>query len=60
MQDKKPVTIDEMIAAVNLEILRLGYRQSALSRHGKQLREFSEYCEEHDIQYYEVGTGLQY
>lgn len=54
------VSISQMIDAAHLELLRLGYKCSTLSRHNKELREFSDYCEENMIQQYDSETGIVY
>jgi len=50
----------QLVDAAYMEMLRLDYKSSALSRHGKELREFSLYCAEKGIQYYEGRTGVTY
>ena len=58
--ENNQTSIGEMMAAAHLEIIRLGYKSSAISRHSKELREFQEYCDGNRIEYYYVGTGIQY
>lgn len=54
------ITVGQMIDAAHLELLRLDYKHSALERHGKELREFSDYCEKNMIQIYTAETGIEY
>lgn len=60
LADTNPVTIMKLVDAAHLELLRLGYKYSTLSRHNKELREFSDYCEENMIQWYDAETGIAY
>jgi len=60
MSAENQVTIGQMIDAAHLELLRLDYKRSALIRHNKELREFTDYCEENMIQQYDVETGITY
>lgn len=60
LSDNREIAIEAMLDAAHLEILRLDYKKSALSRHSKELQEFAEYCESREIQYYEAKTGIEY
>ena len=42
------------------EIIRFGYKRSAVDRHTKVLREFAEYCENNRICNYDQHTGISY
>lgn len=60
MFTENQVTTGQMIDAAHLELLRLSYKYSTLSRHNKELREFSDYCEENMIQQYDSETEIVY
>jgi len=60
MSRKNMITITELVDMAHLEIFRLGYQESATGRHSKQFREFSSYCEDHGITYYQEETGRAY
>lgn len=60
MDQENLMTVTELVDLAHLEILRLEYGRSAASRHSKQLREFSVYCEERRIIHYRQETGPGY
>lgn len=60
MQNKKTVLVDELLNAAHMELIRLGYKKSALSRHSKELCDFANYCKNNAIEAYGSDTGQQY
>ena len=44
MHSKKTVLIVDLMNAANMELIRLDFRSSALSRHDKEFRRFCNYC----------------
>lgn len=60
MHSKKTVLIVDLMNAANMELIRLDFRSSALSRHDKEFRRFCNYCTENGIQTYDAGTGPRY
>jgi site-specific recombinase XerD len=60
MDKENLITVTDMTDKAYLEILRLGYKKSASSRHSKELREFSVYCEKSAIIHYGQNTGTSY
>lgn len=60
MPDRKSVPIAELMDAANMELIRLDFKSSALSRHSKEFRNFSNYCRENEIYAYDSKTGPQY
>lgn len=60
MHDSKAVSIAELMDAANMELIRLDFKSSTLSRHGKEFRRFSNYCRENEIYAYDAETGMQY
>lgn len=60
MHSKKTVLIVDLMNAANMELIRLDFRSSALSRHDKEFRRFCNYCTENGIQTYDTETGPQY
>lgn len=60
MHSKKTVLIVDLMNAANMELIRLDFRSSALSRHDKEFRRFCNYCTENGIQTYDVETGPRY
>lgn len=60
MQNKKTVLVDELLNAAHMELIRLGYKKSALSRHNKELCDFANYCKNNAIEAYGSDTGRQY
>lgn len=46
MHSKKTVLIVDLMNAANMELIRLDFRSSALSRHDKEFRRFCNYCTE--------------
>ena len=60
MHDKKMVSITELLDAANMELIRLDFQSSTLSRHSKEFGDFTGYCRESEICTYDEETGLQY
>lgn len=60
MLDKKEIPIAELMDAANMELIRLDFKSSTLSRHNKEFRNFSNYCRENEIYSYDAETGPQY
>ena len=60
MHSKKTVLIVDLMNAANMELIRLDFRSSALSRHDKEFRRFCNYCTENGIQAYDGETGPRY
>ena len=60
MHSKKTVLIVDLMNAANMELIRLDFRSSALSRHDKEFRRFCNYCTENGIQTYDAETGPRY
>lgn len=60
MDTPKNVTISDLVDAANLELLRMDYGDKAIDQHSRQFREFSEFCERNEVQYYEPGIGAVY
>lgn len=60
MHTKNPITVAEIVNSAHNEILRLGYHHSTASRHSKQLRDFSSYCEKKSITFYDERTSQSY
>ena len=60
MHDKKSVPIAELMDAAKMELIRLDFKSSTLSRHSKEFRSFSNYCRENEITAYDTETGPQY
>lgn len=60
MLDRKVVPIAELMDAANMELIRLDFRSSALSRHSKEFRNFLVYCSENEIYTYDSKTGPKY
>lgn len=60
MEQSKEVSVTGLINMAHYEIIRLGYKHSAVDRHTKELREFAEYCEKNKICYYDWHTGISY
>lgn len=60
MHSKKTVLIVDLMNAANMELIRLDFRSSALSRHDKEFRRFCNYCTENGIQAYDAETGPRY
>lgn len=60
MLDRKSVPISELMDAANMELIRLDFKSSTLSRHNKEFRNFSDYCRENELYTYDAETGSQY
>lgn len=60
MEQLKEVSATGLINMAYYEIIRLGYKRSAVDRHTKVLREFAEYCENNRICNYDQHTGTSY
>ena len=60
MHSRKTVLIVDLMNAANMELIRLDFRSSTLSRHDKEFRRFCNYCMENGIQTYDAETGPQY
>lgn len=60
MPDRKTVPITELMDLANMELIRLDFKSSALSRRSKEFRKFSIYCKENGIATYSAETGPQY
>ena len=60
MLGRKAVPFAELMDVANTELIRLDFKSSALSRHGKEFRNFSTYCRENEITVYDAETGPQY
>ena len=60
MHSRKTVLIVDLMNAANMELIRLDFRSSTLSRHDKEFRRFCNYCTENGIQTYDAETGPQY
>ncbi len=60
MLDRKAVPIAELMDVANMELIRLDFKSSTLSRHSKEFRSFSNYCKENEIYTYDAETGSQY
>ena len=60
MHNKKTVPIIDLMNTANMELIRLDFKSSTLSRHSKEFRSFSNYCRENKIIAYDAETGPQY
>ena len=60
MHSRKTVPIIDLMSAANMELIRLDFKSSTLSRHSKEFRSFSNYCRENEITAYDAETGPQY
>ena len=60
MHSRKAVPIIDLMNAANMELIRLDFKSSTLSRHSKEFRSFSNYCRENEITAYDAETGPQY
>lgn len=60
MHSRKTVPIPDLMSAANMELIRLDFKSSTLSRHSKEFRSFSNYCRENEITAYDAETGPQY
>ena len=60
MHDKKSVPIADLMDAAKMELIRLDFKSSTLSRHSKEFRNFSNDCKENKIYTYDSETGSQY
>lgn len=60
MHSRKTVPIIDLMSAANMELIRLDFKSSTLSRHSKEFRSFSNYCRENEITAYDTETGPQY
>ena len=60
MHSRKAVPIIDLMNAANMELIRLDFKSSTLSRHSKEFRDFSNYCRENEITAYDTETGPQY
>ena len=60
MHSRKAVPIIDLMNAANMELIRLDFKSSTLSRHSKEFRSFSNYCRENEITAYDTGTGPQW
>ena len=60
MHSRKTVPIIDLMNVANMELIRLDFKMSTLSRHSKEFRNFSIYCSENDIHDYGAETGPQY
>ena len=60
MHSRKTVPIPDLMSAANMELIRLDFKSSTLSRHSKEFRSFSNYCRENEITVYDAETGPQY
>ena len=60
MPNRKAVPIAELMDAANMELIRLDFKSSTLSRHGKEFRNFFNYCRKNEIYVYGTETGPQY
>ena len=60
MEKENEVYITDLINLAHYEIIRLDYKDSAASRHTKELRNFAAYCEENEIESYDLDTGVLY
>lgn len=60
MNDQKTIPIAELVTAANMELIRLDFKSSTISRHSKEFRNFSDYCRENNIFTYDAKTGPQY
>lgn len=60
MHSRKTVPIIDLMNAANMELIRLDFKSSTLSRHSKEFRSFSDYCRENEITAYDTETGPQY
>ena len=49
MHSRKTVPIPDLMSAANMELIRLDFKSSTLSRHSKEFRSFSNYCRENEI-----------
>ena len=57
MHSRKTVPIPDLMSAANMELIRLDFKSSTLSRHSKEFRSFSNYCRENEITAYDTETG---
>ncbi len=60
MHNNKTIPIEALTDAAGLELVRLNFKQSTLSRHSKEFRNFAHYCSNHEIHDYGRETGSQY
>lgn len=60
MHSQKTVPVVDLLSAASMELIRLDYKSSTLSRHSKEFRSFSQYCSKNEICSYGIETGLQY
>ena len=60
MHSRKAVPIIDLMNAANMELIRLDFKSSTLSRHSKEFRNFSNFCRENEITAYDTETGPQY
>ena len=60
MHSRKTVPIPDLMSAANMELIRLDFKSSTLSRHSKEFRSFSNYCRENEITAYDAEPGPQY
>lgn len=60
MHSRKTVPIPDLMSVANMELIRLDFKSSTLSRHSKEFRSFSNYCRENEITAYDAETGPQY
>lgn len=60
MHSRKAVPIIDLMNAANMELIRLDFKSSTLSRHNKEFRSFSNYCRENEITAYDTEIGPQY
>ena len=60
MLDRKTIPIVELMDAANKELIRLDFKSSTLSRHGKEFRNFFNYCRKNEIHVYGTETGPRY
>ena len=56
MHSRNTVPIIDLMNAANMELIRLDFKSSTLSRHNKVFRSFSTYCREKKITAYDTET----
>ena len=49
MHSQKTVPVVDLLSAASMELIRLDYKSSTLSRHSKEFRSFSQYCSKNEI-----------
>ena len=58
MHSRKAVPIIDLMNAANMELIRLDFKSSTLSRHSKEFRNFSNFCRENEITAYDISNTV--